>query len=79
MEFVDKVCPECGKKLGSRKPKDVVELDKPYTTIKRSVSFVAPCPFCGKNIPVWAGSEPGPGLEPSEPVSEPESAPEPEE
>ena len=62
MEFVDRECPECGKKLGNRKPKDVTEVE-PYTTMKRFVSLVAPCPFCGENIPVWAGSEPGPAPE----------------
>jgi len=76
MEFADGKCPECGKKLGNRKPKDVVELDEPYTTMKRYVSFVAPCPFCGENIPLWAG--PGPGLEPSKPEPEPVPEPEPE-
>lgn len=69
MEFVDKECPECGKKLGNRKPKDMTEVE-PYTTIKRSVSVIAPCPFCGEKIPVWGEPEPAP-----EPAPEPGPSP----
>ena len=68
MEFVDKECSFCGKKFGNRKPKDAVKLDEPYDTLRRSVEFVAPCPFCGENVPLWEGV---PEPEPEE-VAKPE-------
>jgi len=75
MEFVDKECPKCGKKLGNRKPKDVIKVDKPFDVPSgRLVDFVSLCPFCSENIPVWSGREPEP-----EPPTEPEPTPEPEE
>jgi len=77
MEFVDRECSECGKKFGNRKPKDAVKLDEPYDTLRRSVEFVAPCPFCGEKIPVWGGTDPIPVVG-GEPEPEPEAATEPE-
>lgn len=75
MEFVGKECHLCGKKFGSRKPKDATEVDPFPFGERRIVSVVAPCPFCGEKIPVWAGSEPS-APEPETPA--PEAKPEPE-
>ena len=68
MEFVGKACYLCGKKFGNRKPKDATEV-KPFPFGEsRIVSAVAPCPSCGKDVPLWAGdSAPEPEV-----VTEPE-------
>ena len=67
MDFVGKKCYLCGKKFGGRKPEDATGVD-PFTfEDRRIVSVVAPCPFCGEKIPVWAGTDPI--------VTEPETSP----
>jgi len=68
MEFVGKECYLCRKKFGNRKPKDATDVEPFPFGERRIVSVVAPCPFCGKDVPLWAG----------EPKAEPEVEPEPE-
>lgn len=59
MEFADGQCYLCGKNFGRRKPKTVIKVDKPYSVpSSRLAEFVSPCPFCGLNVPLWAGSKP---------------------
>ncbi|MBA7714170.1 hypothetical protein ES703_123187 [subsurface metagenome] len=70
MEFVGEKCYLCNKKLGKKKPVEVTMLDKSIPSPDpadefRMVEAVAPCPFCGENIPVWGE------LEPSTPEPEP--------
>lgn len=58
MEFADGSCYLCGKKFGNRKPKTEIKVDKPYAVPSgRMAEFVSPCPFCGENVPLWAGSK----------------------
>lgn len=85
MEFADGQCSECGLKFSGEGPEDseIIEVKEPYNIHGREVEFVAPCPSCGKNIPLWAGAgalpEPEPtapeATEPTEPVVEPEPEP----
>jgi len=75
MEFVGKKCHLCGEEFGNRKPESATTVEPFPFGERRIVSVVAPCPSCGKDVPVW---EPGPGPEP-EPEAEPEpTEPEPE-
>ncbi|GAJ07309.1 unnamed protein product [marine sediment metagenome] len=68
MEFADGACYLCGKKFGKRKPKDIIEVDKPYSVPSgRLAEFVSPCPFCGQNVPLWEGSAPERETEPQAP------------
>jgi len=60
MEFVGKKCYLCGKKFGVRKPKGVTEVEPFPFGERRIVSVVAPCPSCGKNVPLWGEPEPEP-------------------
>jgi len=70
MEFADGRCCFCGAGFGKKKPKEVTEVDKPYTNqYGRVVQLVAPCPSCGEKIPLWAGAGALPGPEP-EPAAE---------
>ncbi len=78
MEFADGQCYLCGNKFGNRKPETVTKVDKPYSVppTGRLAEFVSPCPSCGQNVPLWAGSgepEPEPEPEASEPEPEPEA------
>ncbi|MBA7667060.1 hypothetical protein ES703_75145 [subsurface metagenome] len=76
MEFADGSCYLCGKPFGNRKPKTVIKVDKPYSVpSSRLAEFVSPCPFCGQNVPLWAGNKPERQPEP-EPEAEPEPEPE---
>jgi len=78
MEFVGRKCYLCGEEFGNKKPKDATEVE-PFTfNERRIVSFVAPCPSCGKDVPLWGGADPFPGQaetgpEPTEPEPEPET------
>lgn len=71
MEFLEVGC-RCGFKFSGEVPKDaeIIELKESYNIHGREVEFVAPCPSCGKNVPVWEPPEP------TEP--EAETKPEPE-
>jgi len=74
MEFIGEKCSLCGKKFGSRKPKDATEVKPFAVSEKRLVSVVAPCPFCGEKIPV-SGGIPVVGAEPEPETEEAESEP----
>jgi len=78
MEFADGKCYLCGKEFGNKKPKEATRVEEPYMVNTRLVDFVAPCPFCGKDVPLWepwepGQAEPGPGLEPEPAEPEPET------
>ena len=75
MEFVGKKCYLCGKEFGNRKPEGATEVEPFPFDDRRIVSVVAPCPSCGKDVPVWG--DVGPEPEPK-PEAEPEPEPEPE-
>jgi len=90
-QFVGKKCYLCGKKLGNRKPESTTNIEPFLFEDYRIVTVVAPCPFCGKDVPVWDDglpAEPAPEptepveptepTEPAEPVAEAETKPEPE-
>lgn len=79
-QFVGKKCYLCGKKLGNRKPESTTNIEPFLFEDYRIVTVVAPCPFCGKDVPVWddglpAEAEPEPA---PEPAAEAETKPEPE-
>lgn len=79
-QFVGKKCYLCGKKLGNRKPESTTNVEPFLFEDYRIVTVVAPCPFCGKDVPVWddglpAEAEPEPA---PEPAAEAETKPEPE-
>lgn len=74
MEFVGEKCYLCGKKFGKRKPESATMVEPFPFGERRIVSVVAPCPSCGKDVPVCGGV--GPELEPK-PKAEP-TKPEPE-
>lgn len=59
MEFADSKCYHCGTKWGNRKPTKIIRLTPPFDTTPtgRAIEYVAPCPKCGKNVPLWAGLE----------------------
>ena len=79
MEFVGEKCYRCKKKFGKGKPESTTEVEPFPFGDYRIVTVVAPCPSCGKDVPVWAGDdpflapepaaiEPEPELEPAEPA-----------
>lgn len=75
MEFADGRCCYCGTEFGKAKPKKTTKVKEPYTNQSgRVVQIVAPCPSCGKKIPLWGGNEPEPELTEAEPETEPEVA-----
>jgi len=79
MEFVGEKCYLCGKKFGNRKPKSATTVEPFPFEDYRMVTTVAPCPSCGKAVPVWlAITEAEPPTEPAAPEPKPEPEPEPE-
>ena len=77
MEFVGENCYLCGKKFGNRKPESATAVEPFPFEDYRMVTTVAPCPSCGKDVPLWAGDDPFPGqAEPGLLTAVPEPEPE---
>jgi len=59
MEFADGRCYLCGAEFGDAMPENIKEVQRPYTTpMGRFVDFVAPCPSCGHDVPLWLDKDP---------------------